>query len=375
MKRILFSLMALLLVLCALLLVASPMAVSMAQTNPTSTPAANATLSATSTGPSNNVQGFLVICDTRAVLNFTGTLVTGFDVYYQVFSGAVGGTALTSLQQVQGDGTLLVSSTSNYTAGSTVAAGASGSARVIVARDADVSRVDFEFTLTDVQDGCANPQNPAVTAIDAGAAPSTGTTTGTASPSSAVGTNLFAPNGRTLNSTLSLEPTVVVGARTSDTYRSDTPGLIYAACDEFPLALPGIVYDSDNVTVYWSWFTRTLEQMNQHLTTSQYSVRVNGAPFNNVLRSEPELRGGNYYVFYSGDAGNLRPGHYEVEYRVTWTAPFNDGYEDFGPGTANPQDAGNCNFDVLRNPDNASVAYENLFFPTNFPVHNIFPNE
>ena len=41
-----------------------------------------------------------------------------------------------------------------------------------------------------------------------------------------------------------------MGARLSDNFRSETPGLIFAECDAFPLALPGIVYDNDNVTVY-----------------------------------------------------------------------------------------------------------------------------
>lgn len=327
---------------------------------------AAATPVATVAGPSNSVQGFLVACQDSAIVNFNGTLLIGWDVYFQL-SAASG--QLSGVRQVSVGGIFTYSETVAYPTGTTVSPGTAVAARVFVAREADASVVDFEFTLTDVQDGCQDvtPQNPVGTSIDISGGGGGGTTTTTTTAA-----NLFAPNGLTLNPNLRPEDPVVVGARESVSYRSDTAGLIFAECNEVELANPGIVYDNDRVTVYWSWFTRTRAQMEDHLAKAQYSVRMNGAIFSPVQVSEITQRGRNYWVFFSGDAGNLRPGHYEVEYRVTWSDVHNDGYDDYGPGTDFPQDSGNCNFDVLRNPTNQSVVYSNIFFPSEYPWHNIF---
>ena len=63
----------------------------------------------------------------------------------------------------------------------------------------------------------------------------------------------------------------MIGARLSDHFRSDTPGLIFAQCDAFPLAEPGIIYDNDTVTIFWSWFTKTQAQMDEHLANAIYT--------------------------------------------------------------------------------------------------------
>jgi hypothetical protein len=337
--------------------------------------AQDATPVPTTTGPSNNVQGNFVACDTNAVINLNGTLLANFDVYFQIFAGATGsGTPLTNLRQVSLAGTFTFSERVSYNAGSTVGTGGSASARVIVARETDSTRVDFDFVIADVQDGCTSaatqPQNPGGSSIDLNSGATAGTTT-TGGTTTAASLLLPAPNGGVLNPNLPAEPTVVLGARVSDTFRSETPGLIYAACQNFARALPGLIYDNDRITVYWSWYTRTEAQMLEHLANVNYSVRMNSAIFNQVVRSPITQRDGNFYVFYSVDIGFLRPGHYEVEYRATWNNPVNDGYADFGPGTENPLDDGNCNFDVRRNPNSEQVSYTNMFLPTEFPVHQL----
>lgn len=334
-----------------------------AQAQPAATSAPTA--AGSSAAPQSSVQGFFVACETGAVMNLTGTMLAGWDVYYQVFAGpSASGTALTSLRQVQVGGDFRFSEQVSYTSGATVPAGQSASARVLVARESNSASVDFSFNLTDVQDGCSSPQNPPGTSVDSG----------TASSTNPALINLPAPNGGVLNPNLAPEATVVIGPRPSDSFRSQTPGLIYAACENFALALPGLIYDSDPVTVYWSWYTRTEAQMQQHLANAQYSVRMNGASFNDVVQSAPQRLSGLYYVFYTFNVGNLRPGHYEVEYRLTWANPVNDGFADFGPGTANPADEGNCNFDITRNPTSQPVSYTNMFNPAAAPWHNITPN-
>ena len=330
---------------------------------------ATATPAASGTGLANQVDALFVACADGAVMNLSGTLLIGWDIYYQVFSGSGGtGTPLTNLRQVEVGGEFTFSERVAFLSGNTLAAGAAASVKVMVARDNDSSRVDFDFVANDTQDGCSEPQYGAGTSLEGGSGATSGA--GTARVSS-----IFAPNGAVLNPNLALEPEVVVGARPSDTFRSATPGLIFAECDAYDVALPGLVYDTDTITVYWSWFTKTQAQMDEHLASANYAVRLNTALIPDVTRSEVTRRGANYWVFYTATVGNLRPGHYEVEYNLQWNQPVNDGYDDYGPGTPNPLEASTCNFDVTPNPDNIRVVHSGLFFPTTSPVHNLFPNE
>ncbi len=334
---------------------------SFAQTA-TSTPAP------TTQGPSNSSQGFLVVCSDKAILNFTGTSLIGYDIFYQIFSGSTGsGTAITNQRQVPVAGEYAVSDQVSYNSGVTVGSGGQASAKVDIARESDPTRIDFSYVLTDVQDGCNNPQNDLVTATDLGSASS--------QQGAGVTTSILAPDGGTLNPNLSAEPAVVIGARLSDKFRSDTPGLIFAQCDAYPLAEPGIIYDSDTITIYWSWFTKTQAQMSDELTNAVYTVLLNTAALPMTSVSDPVRRSGNYWVFYTATVGHLRPGHYEVGFLHTWANAVNDGYSDYGPGSANTRDTGTCNFDVTPNPDNASVIYTGMYFPTTYPTHDISPTD
>ncbi len=326
----------------------------------------------TTTGPSNSVEGYLIVCADSAVLNFSGTLLVGYDIYYQIFSGSAGsGTAITNVRQVPAAGDFAVSDQVTYNSGVTVAAGGTASANVSVARESDSSVIDFSFVLTDAQDGCNNPTNTVVNSTDTGAGSSSGTSSNTGA---GVTSSILAPDGGLLNPNLSAEPEIVIGARLSDHFRSETPGLIFAECDAYPLAEPGIIYDTDDVTVYWSWFAKTKDDMQQHLDNALYSVTLNTAQLPMTTRSEPVLRNGDYWVFYTARIGHLRPGHYEVGALVQWSNPITDGYSDFGPGTSNTRESGICNFDIILNPNGTNVEHTNMYFPTIYPVHDITPD-
>lgn len=340
---------------------------SAAQTT-TPTPAA--------TTAGSTVEALVVLCADAAVVNFSGTMLAGYDIFYQVFGGPNGtGTAYSGVRQASVAGVFTFSERLAYNTGSVLAEGATGSIKAFVARESNSATIDFDFTVNDFNDGCSSSNTTEPTtgsgSVDSGAAAAAPVV----SARPGFTTSLFAPNGALLNPNLQPEPAVVVGARQSDTFRSSTPGLLFAECDEYPLALPGILYDNDGVVIYWSWFTKTLEDMQQHLDNAIYTVTVNTALLRDVQRTEPVLRAGDYWVFYSFRAGQLRPGHYEVAYNLTWSQAVNDGYDDYGPGTANPRESGNCNFDVRRNTGNISVAYTDMFFPTIYPVHNITPND
>jgi hypothetical protein len=151
---------------------------------------------------------------------------------------------------------------------------------------------------------------------------------------------------------------VVIGGRASDIPgRNADAGLIFAECNDFlPAADPGILYDTDQITVFWSWFTRTPEQMQDHLASAQYSVVLNGVIFFDVQRTEPQVINGNYWVFYIARVNNLSAGYYGIEYKVTWADDHFDGYDDYGPGTSNAELTSNCSFRVRQNPQGIALA-------------------
>ena len=138
-------------------------------TNTTPTPVA------TTAGPSNNSQGTLFVCSDQAVLNFTGTSLVGWDIFYQIFSGSSGsGTAITGVRQVPVAGNYTgITDKVTYNSGVTVAAGGTASAKVDIARESDPTKIDFSYVLTDAQDGCniSNVSDTYAASIPAAAQP------------------------------------------------------------------------------------------------------------------------------------------------------------------------------------------------------------
>jgi len=304
----------------------------------------------------SNVQIFFVACENQAVINLSGTIDAGYDVYYQVFGGAGGtGTALTGVRRASLDGTIAFSDQVAYNSGATLAAGAVGSVHVVVGREDDASRSTLDTTVDDVQDGCANPQNQLGTSQDINA-PATTTTVD-------LGPQVVSPFGGFLNPDLeaTAEPIVVIGARPHPEYRSPTPGLIFAECTEAPRATPGVIYDTDNIVIFWSWYAKTEQEVQDHINHASYAVTLNRQPFLNVVVSPIQKRGPNFFVFYTAQIGNLRPGSYGTQLRLTWDQPITDGYADYGPGTANEVDTGDCRFDVRRNLANETVTYNLMY--------------
>ncbi|GIK27395.1 MAG: hypothetical protein AELANPGJ_00930 [Anaerolineae bacterium] len=307
-----------------------------------------------SSGPTSNVAIFYVACEKQGVVNFTGQMQAGYDVYYQLFSGAGGsGTALSGVRRAAVSGAYAFSEVVTYTGG-TVAAGAVGSVSVSIARETDPSRSIYSTTVNDLQDGCASPQNPVGASTDLGAAGTTATTPVNTTP-------ILSPFGGELNPGYApVSPdTVVIGARDFSDPRQKTPGLIFAECNDYPIANPGLIYDTDRVVVFWSWFAKTPEQVQQHIDNAIYEVGYFGSnPFlRPVVRTPIQQRGRNWWVFYYVDLGFVRPGTYPVAYGVRWENPITDGYDDYGPGTANERIDSNCDFTVEPNPSGITPSY------------------
>jgi hypothetical protein len=333
------------------------------------------TTTTTTTQPSSNVQILFVACADRSVISLSGFMEPGFDVYYQVFSAAGGGgNAISGLRRVQVNGDYTFGETFTFPAGTTLAASAIGSTRVYIAREGltgTPSNDTLVDTVDDLQDGCTSSQPAGNTSVDLGGG-STGAEAAAAGPANPQ-PDILLPGGGVLNNNRIVEDPVEIGVRQSDVYRSDTPGMIFAECDQYPEALPGIIYDSDNVVIFWSWFAKTNDTMAQHLANANYAVRMNSAPLPNAQATAPAIIRRDVWVFYTVPVGNLRPGHYEVDFQLTWNQPISDGYDEYGPGTANESVRSLCNFDVVRNPSGINIVPNVMFNPTAGPVHDITP--
>lgn len=339
--------------LCLGLLIASLSLTStqtQAQTNPTPTAETQASTS--------NVTIFFVACEDAGVMNFSGQMEAGYDVFYQIFAGAgATGTAISNLRQVSVDGAYTFSERLTYNTGSTVAGGSTASAKVVIARESNSASTIYSTTVDDLQDGCNNPQNALGSSTDAGEG---------AVPAEPVG-RIRSPFGGYLNNNSDQAPTpqpiVVIGARRDDALRSDTVGVIFAECNMYlPQAAPGLLYDTDNITIFWSWFAKTQEQVEQHILNAEYDVRFQTSPMTPVQVSPIQQLGSNYWVFYTIPIGRLTPGQYGIEFRLSWKDAISDGYDDYGPGTDNVSQYSNCTFNIRRNLANENVTNYNLLY-------------
>lgn len=309
--------------------------------------------------PQSTVDIFTIICETQAIVNFSGTMLGGNDIYFQVFSGAGGtGDALSDLRRTNVSGDYTFSERINYPEGTTIPAASIGSVYVTLSAAGDPDNSFYNEFVDDIQDGCADPLYPigASTVSDGTVSPDGDVTTG---GGGGVRTNILSPFGGVLNPgyTPPDKSAVVIGAREGfELPRQETPGLIFAECDFYPTAEPGIIYDTDEVIIFWSWFTRTEAQILDHIENVDYSITYfNRLTLPRVTRTEPEVINGRWWTFWYSRLGNLRPGQYYIEYKVRWDEPVFDGFEEFGPGTATPEIVTGCSFDVRENPDDIDV--------------------
>lgn len=320
------------------------------------------------TGPQTTVQFFVVICEDSAVVNLNGFATPGFDIFFQIFNGSSGtGDALTSLRRANVDGDYAFSERIAYRDDQRVAPGAIGSMRVLIAATDNPAEPAFETTADDVQDGCNDAQNPLQSSDNAGdpASPEVGT------PPDGIAN----PNGGVLNPNpvTTPEPEVVLGPRFGAPApgRTADPGLLFALCDAFyPDADPGLLYDTDNIRIFWYWAADTSETLLDNIAASTFEVRLNSAPLVPVVQSNVTERNGLFYVFYTATLGNLRPGHYEVYYRQTFNRRISDGFNAFGPGTGLQEIKTNCNFRIERNPAGQDVAYNTQYVGMDGPTHD-----
>lgn len=335
--------------------------------------------------PTSSVSFFFAACETQGVIDLNGTMETGYDVYVQLFDQLGGqGQPLSGLIRVSVDGSYQVSATVPFTSGRSLLLGQFASAKISIARESDSSVSQYSGTIDDVQDGCVEPAYGAADTDGVGGGSSTPLIDPVTGQVIAQGelvssANIFTPDGGVLNDVYSFpqEATVQIGARPSEVQsrrqisgRSSDAGLIFAECDQYPLAEPGRLFDTDNLTIFWSWYAKTPAQVQDHINNAQYEVFLTSdyafrQTFPNVQVSQIVRReDGNYYVFYTANLGDgFRPGDYKVDFYLTWDETISDGYASFGPNTANPSFTSSCSFNVELNPFGVRTTLDNPTVP------------
>ena len=309
---------------------------------------------------SSTINWYYSACEDRMVVDLHGTLQAGYDVYYQAFDLFGGlGNPITALRRVSVNGDYSLTQVVNWLGGSTRALGTPISVVFRIGLENDPDVTIFQEASDDYLGECLEPGSTLEEVDILG--------TGDIIASSGV----FTPDGGLLNPVFYEPPEALVqiGARPSDyevVGRTANPGLIFAECADVEGADPGLIYDTDELLLFWSWFAKTPEQVQDHLNNALYKVELRGMPLPDWSVSEIKQVPGslNWWVFYTADlGGKWEPGTYGVNFAVRWVNPISDGYESFGPGTENELLDSGCLFTVQRNPWDVPVIHENPTLP------------
>jgi hypothetical protein len=126
---------------------------------------------------------------------------------------------------------------------------------------------------------------------------------------------------------------------------------VFAICNDRSLGpgAPTTLRAGATIDVFWAWFARTEEQIQQHIANANYEVRVDGVLLENWREFQADVRpaaNNQFVVYWYVPYGPVGAGEHEITYQVTWSQPISDGFDEFGPDTENPFEQGNCNFTV-----------------------------
>jgi len=125
---------------------------------------------------------------------------------------------------------------------------------------------------------------------------------------------------------------------------------VFAFCNNnaYGIAQPTNLTAGSSIEIFWAWFARTDEQLNQHINNATHELRVNGTQIANVnqFRQPTITREGDRAAYWYVPFGPLVAGEYLITYRVTWGTTITDGYSFYGPGTSTEFEEESCNFIV-----------------------------
>jgi WD40 repeat protein len=123
---------------------------------------------------------------------------------------------------------------------------------------------------------------------------------------------------------------------------------IVAYCDQMNQN-PPIVTATQPVTILWSWYAVTIPQVWDHRASAIYEVALDGQAITYYSASpirRDHANDNHWTVYYRANVGTLEAGVHTITYRVTWRNPISDGLAEFGPGSAEEENTGQCQFTV-----------------------------
>jgi len=142
-------------------------------------------------------------------------------------------------------------------------------------------------------------------------------------------------------------------------YRSTRRTDVLAYCDlpDYPNEAGKKFTRESTITIFWSWYAQTRDQINDHVNYSQYEVtleqkegdgwrRVQSLDRWREYRTNTVQQRGQFFVYWYVPVGKLAPGEYRVVYKLTWTQTVDDGSKTFGPGGLEEVNTGTCLFSV-----------------------------
>ena len=142
-------------------------------------------------------------------------------------------------------------------------------------------------------------------------------------------------------------PTVSAGGATGG---STQRARVFAYCDVpgDPYLPPTGLQPGATIVIFWSWYARTREQVQDHINAATYDVFLNGRrlEYRQFQGSIEQRADGNYWVDWAVTAGPLEAGQQRITYRVSWSRVISDGYTQFGPDTSTESESGTCTFTV-----------------------------
>jgi hypothetical protein len=124
---------------------------------------------------------------------------------------------------------------------------------------------------------------------------------------------------------------------------------VVAACDVFGVQPSlGELLDGQSVSLVWSWYAQTEQQVRDYLDTATVALDLDGLtirPWIFITQTLPdEVNDGYPTVYMYAPVGPIQLGQHISRVNVTWVQTISDGFADFGPGTPNLSDGGACNF-------------------------------
>ncbi len=124
---------------------------------------------------------------------------------------------------------------------------------------------------------------------------------------------------------------------------------VLAYCDDRSLGAPppSNLAAGSTIDVFWNWFAKTRQQVEDHLSAATYEVRLDGHSLNyEPYQGSIQQENGLYVVYWFVPSDPLEAGQHTISYHVTWSRSIFDGFQNFGPGTNNAEQTGSCTFDV-----------------------------